>query len=402
MLCQFTFKNFKSYRDETTFDFQAANLPEFKDSLILSDRASDVLPVSAIYGPNGGGKSNLLKALGCAVGLVVRPIYELGKTRNPFVMQQTIPVTPFQLDDTSASEPTEFQIFFREGKDEFRYYIAVLQDAVAEESLYRKNIGGTRTALIYEREGDSITLGPVLKKERVNTNINAKMPFLSFLAINYSIPVIEEAQNFFESCIVRSYADPKVEAEILLVRDRSGHDDFIRTINSMGINISDYEYDEGQKEFYLLRKIHDKTYPLAFSNESDGTRKLFASLPVILLALREGRLVIIDELDAKLHPKLLRYVIRMFTDKSVNQKGAQLLFTSQDMSTMKNTVFRRDEIWFAAEDQDYTSQIYSLNAIRDEDDSKIRNTASYSKQYLEGRYGADPYLTGMLNWEDSE
>lgn len=120
---------------------------------------------------------------------------------------------------------------------------------------------------------------------------------------------------------------------------------------------------------------------------------------MILLALREGRPVIIDELDAKLHPKLLRYIIRMFTDKNINKKGAQLLFTSQDMSTMKNTVFRRDEIWFAVEDDEFTSQIYSLNSIRDEDDSKIRNTASYSRQYLEGRYGADPYLTGMLNWE---
>lgn len=399
MLCQFTFKNFKSYRDETTFDFQAANLPEFKDSLIYSNRASDVLPVSVVYGPNGGGKSNLLKALGCAVGLVVRPVYELGKTRNEFIMLQNIAVDPFQLDDNSSLKPTEFQIFFRTGKDEFRFYISVLHNVIKSESLYRKNIGGTRTALIYERKEDAIELGTTLKKEKVNTHINSKIPFLSFLAINYDIPVIEEAEGFFESCIVRSYADPQAETEVLLDRDRKKRDEFVQAINSMGIHISDYEYDESQKEFYLLRNIHGKTYPLAFSDESDGTKKIFSSLPVILLALREGRPVIIDELDAKLHPKLLRYIIRMFTDKNINKNGAQLLFTSQDMSTMKNTVFRRDEIWFAAEDDDFTSQIYSLNSIRDEDDSKIRNTASYSRQYLEGRYGADPYLTGMLDWE---
>lgn len=399
MLCQFTFKNFKSYRDETTFDFQAANLPEFKDSLIYSNRASDVLPVSVVYGPNGGGKSNLLKALGCAVGLVVRPVYELGKTRTEFIMLQNIAADPFQLDDTSSSKPTEFQIFFRTGKDEFRFYISVLHNVVKAESLYRKNIGGTRTALVYERKEDAIELGTTLKKEKVNTNINSKIPFLSFLAINYDIPVIEEAEGFFESCIVRSYADPQAETEVLLDKDRKKHDEFIHAINSMGIHIFDYEYDESQKEFYLLRNIHDKTYPLAFSDESDGTKKIFSSLSVILLALREGRPVIIDELDAKLHPKLLRYIIRMFTDKNINKNGAQLLFTSQDMSTLKNTVFRRDEIWFAAEDDDFTSQIYSLNSIRDEDDSKIRNTASYSRQYLEGRYGADPYLTGMLDWE---
>lgn len=71
---------------------------------------------------------------------------------------------------------------------------------------------------------------------------------------------------------------------------------------------------------------------------------MIAALPVILLALQEGRLVIIDELDAKLHSKLLRYIISLFKNKSLNTKGAQLLFTSQDMTTMKNTVFCRDEI----------------------------------------------------------
>ena len=125
-------------------------------------------------------------------------------------------------------------------------------------------------------------------------------------------------------------------------------------------------------------------------------KKLIAALPVILLALREGRLVIIDELDAKLHPKLLRYVILLFKNKEINRHGAQLLFTSHDMSTMKNTVFRRDEIWFAADNEAHESDIYSLHEMRSEDGSRIKNTATYDKQYLEGRYGADPYLQNML------
>ena len=119
-------------------------------------------------------------------------------------------------------------------------------------------------------------------------------------------------------------------------------------------------------------------------------------LPVILLALNEGRLIVIDELDAKLHPKLLRYVIMLFKNPTINRHGAQLLFTSHDMSTMKNTVFRRDEIWFAAEDEQHQSKIYSLSDIRQEDNTRIKNTAAYDKQYLEGRYGADPYLSNMI------
>jgi AAA15 family ATPase/GTPase len=147
---------------------------------------------------------------------------------------------------------------------------------------------------------------------------------------------------------------------------------------------------------YMKRKLGNNEYELSFSEESDGTKKLITTLPIILLALREGRLIIIDELDAKLHPKLLRYVILLFKDKAVNPHGAQLLFTSHDMSTMKNTIFRRDEIWFAAANDTHESDIYSLHELRNEDGSRIKNTASYDKQYLEGRYGGDPYLKNML------
>jgi AAA15 family ATPase/GTPase len=170
-------------------------------------------------------------------------------------------------------------------------------------------------------------------------------------------------------------------------------------MNDMGIGITGYRFDQQSNEFYLQRTLHDTLYELPFSSESDGTRKLFAALPVILMALKEGRLVIVDELDAKLHPKLLRYVIRLFTNSEINKNGAQLLFTSHDMSTMKNSIFRRDEIWFAALDSENSSEVYSLSELRKENNDPINNTAAYDKQYLEGRYGADPYLRNMLSWE---
>ena len=164
----------------------------------------------------------------------------------------------------------------------------------------------------------------------------------------------------------------------------------------MDIDITGYRYDEDTKQLFMQRTLSSQEYELPFSQESDGTKKLIAALPVILLALREGRMVIIDELDAKLHPKLLRYVISLFKNKEINKYGAQLLFTSHDMCTLKNTIFRRDEIWFAAENASYESEIYSLHEIRGEDNDRVKNTAAYDKQYLEGRYGADPYLSNML------
>ena len=99
MLCQFSFSNFRSYREETTFDYQAASLAEFKDSLIRTEKGNDILPVGVIYGPNGGGKSNLLAALGCVISLVAAPVYELGKNHSRYLIQQSIPCTPYLFDD---------------------------------------------------------------------------------------------------------------------------------------------------------------------------------------------------------------------------------------------------------------------------------------------------------------
>jgi len=97
MLCQFTFQNFKSYKNETTLDYQAAVLPEFKNTLITETSASDLLPVNVVYGPNGGGKSNLLQALACVISTIVKPVNELGKNRQGFILQQKIDAVPFCL-----------------------------------------------------------------------------------------------------------------------------------------------------------------------------------------------------------------------------------------------------------------------------------------------------------------
>ena len=399
MLCQFSFKNFMSYKDETIFDLQAESLSEFEDSIISFNDVSDLLPVSVIYGPNGGGKTNLLQALACLISIVTKPIEDLKKNRTSFILQQASPCVPFCMDASSKDKPTEFNIYFRVKENEFRYYIAIHNDIIVSEVLQRRAFTGKKPALIFNRDENKINLGASINKSTVNTDINPKMPYLSFLAINYNFSDIADVQTWFESCIIRNYANPNVEHNIMISDDSQFKSRFIHALNDMGLDISDYYYDEDEKQIFLSRMIDDQEFKLKFTAESDGTKKIFAALPILMLALNEGRLVIIDELDAKLHPKLLRYIISLFTNKRINKKGAQLLFTSHDMSTMKNDVFRRDEIWFAALNKERSSEIYSLYEIRREDGSRINATASYDKQYLEGRYGADPYLRSMLDWE---
>lgn len=397
MLCQFSVQNFKSYRDETVFDFQATAIPEFADSLIRREKCSNLLPVGVVYGPNGGGKTNLLQALSCVISMVVKPIHELEKNRKTFISQQKVNAEPFLFDASATDNPTEFCLYFRTGEYEYRYYLGVRKDEIVAETLDRKKIGAKKPAHIFYRDGGEISLGSILKKEDVNTCINKKMPFLSFLAINYNNSMIAEVQEWFESCVIRSYANPMAELQVMVSNEGEFKKQIIALLNDMDIDIADYRIDQQENKLYLKRVIAGYDFELPFDHESDGTQKLIAVLPMLLIALKEGRLVIVDELDAKLHPKLLRYVISMFTNPKVNRCGAQLLFTSHDMSTMKNTVFRRDEIWFAALDDSHSSEIYSLYDIRREDNERVNGTAAFDKQYLEGRYGADPYLRNILS-----
>ena len=117
-------------------------------------------------------------------------------------------------------------------------------------------------------------------------------------------------------------------------------------------------------------------------------------------SIDNGDIVVIDELDAKLHPLLLQCIIDLFTNPGINKNGAQLLFTSHDIITMSNEVFRRDEIWFAAINDNAESFLYSLADFKKANGKKPRNDEMYGKQYLEGRYGADPYIMRISEWED--
>lgn len=399
MISKFSFQNFKSYRDETVFDFQAVAIPEFDDTLIKRKSVSALLPVSVVYGPNGGGKSNFLMALISLISVVVKPIAQLEKTRTS-VFQQHTKIRPFAFDVSSKNEPTVFDLFFRTEEKEFRYYLSVKDDEIIDECLYWRAYTGKKTATVFERERGIIELGSGIRSKSINTEVNPKMPYLSFLAINYDIPVIAEAQKWFESCIIKNYANRKAELSIYVQEDDFWKSSILTCLNDMGIDISDYRFDDNENQFYLQREVLGQKFELNYEDESAGTKKLFTMIPFILLALQQGRLVIVDELDAKLHPKLLRYIISLFKNTKINKYGAQLLFTSHDLTTMNNKVFRRDEIWFAALNELKSSEIYSLYDFRTEKEDHVNNTASYSKQYLEGRYGADPYLKNILHWEE--
>lgn len=404
MLCQFTFKNFKSYKNEVTLDLQATKTSGFNESLLQNSNDEEkFLPVSVIYGPNAGGKSNVLEALKTVVSIVMVPIQIF---KNNDMSRTSVKWYPFEFDEISYKNPTEFELYFRPNEEyEYKYIIKVFEEKIVEEGLYRCKIGSSRKRVvpIFERNSNNINLGSCIKKT-INTKVNEQMPFLSFLAINYRFPSISLAIDWFERCIMRNYASPNAESHLIMGEGDEFKKQLINLMNDVGINISDFEFvkKSDEKEFYEIFFAHEvdgQSYKLNIALESDGTRKLFNVLPLIILALNNGELLICDELDAKLHPKLLKYIIMLFKNSEINTKNAQLIFTSHDVSTMRSSVFRTDEIWFACKIADESSELYSLFDIKDENNNHIQPSAAFDKQYLEGRYGADPYFQSMMDWK---
>lgn len=404
MLCQFTFRNFKSYKNETILDLQAVNGQNFQDALLSSPNdKNEFLPVSVIYGPNAGGKSNVLSALNSVISLVMKPVLMF---ENKLIQYETVELTPFLFDETSSKEPTDFEIYFRPNNDyEYKYSISITNGKIEEENLYRRKLGkGGRITAIFERSSNRITLGASINKKNINLDVNEQMPYLSFLYINYKLEPVILAISWFQSCIIRNYANPVTERHLIIGGGEEFKKKLILLMNEVGINISNFEFvkkpdDERSYKIIFEHTVNGKTYQLNINQESDGTQKLFNVLPLVLIALNEGRLLVIDELDAKLHPKLLKFIIMLFKNPEINTKNAQIVFTSHDVSTMKSSVFRIDEIYFACKLDDESSDLYSLYEMRDESGNHIHPSAAFDKQYLEGRYGADPYFRNIMDWK---
>ena len=136
----------------------------------------------------------------------------------------------------------------------------------------------------------------------------------------------------------------------------------------------------------------EKTTSIPLQHESAGTLKMFAMYPMLEDVLSTGGVLFIDELNARLHPLLVRAFIITFLDPDINTKHAQLIFTSHDSWQLNGNILRRDEIWFAEKDLDGVSNLYSLADFVDEDGVKIRKDENYEKNYLLGKYGAIPSL----------
>lgn len=407
MLCQFTVKNYKSIRDEATFDMQAAAISEHNDKVIVGADGELFLPVSAIYGPNGGGKSNVLEAMHTLDSKVLRPLCATCDKSDCDYKARKIPVEPFAFLEENRKMPTEFELFFRTEIAEYRYILRVQEEIIIYESLDRVKMDTGRRSALFLRDSVGIELKGTFGKFKISEDLSETLPLLSYLGITYKKnEIVNDVLKWFEDSIdFLNYGNPYQELRTAIARSEEVRTLVLKMLREMDLDIEDFrieEKDEDHIEVYTKHIVEGYGTELALSEESSGTRKLFGLLPYIAKSLVCGTTLVIDELDAKIHPLLLQHVIEMFTDMTINRHGAQLIFTSHDLSTMNNHVFRRDEIWFVAKGKNQNSKLYSLVEFKDEKGVSIRKDAKFDKQYLEGKYGADPYLQRIIDWGSTD
>lgn len=403
MLCQFTVKNFKSIRDEMTFDMQAAAISEHEDKVIMYKNGEQFLPVSAIYGPNGGGKSNVLEALHTVAAKVLRPLYATGDNEERVFLQKKLLIEPFVFSEETKNEPTEFEVFFRTELAEYRYILHVKREIVVYECLDRVKLETGRRSALFERNAEETILKGVFAKLKISDELSETLPLLSYLGITYKKnEVIKDVLEWFEYGIdFLNYGNPIEELRMAVSNSEDVKQLMLDMIQEMDLDIVDFRVvkDENDRiDVYTKHMVEEYKAELNLFDESSGTKKLFGLMPFIADSLLSGTTLVIDELDAKIHPVLLRHIIMMFNDMNINKKKAQLIFTSHDLSTMNSEVFRRDEIWFVAKGNAQNSQLYSLVEFKNEKGESVRKDAKFDKQYLEGKYGADPYLRRIIDW----
>lgn len=417
MIYQFSFENFKAFKSEAILDFTAESIKEHESSLIADKCGREkILPVIAVYGPNGGGKSTVLEALLFLRETVLRIIvftklhdeeekYESAIRKLSSSASRDKEIF-YKLSPECRELPTKFDILFYHKNINFHYQISMIKNRIVEENLYSQRIGTDVVEVIFERSKDECILGEEIEDIAVE-KVNDTMPLLSHIAINYDIETVDAVIDWFFNIEVLNYDNPKSEKHILLPKSEEKRKRLFNMLEEMDIPIKDIrvvkDIDGNIVNMYTKHIMENgEMCEISFEEESSGTRKLLSCLAKIITCLEDGNLMIADELDAKLHPKLLQYILDLFTNPRNNRNGAQLLLTSHDITTMNHNIFRRDEIWFCAKNPIGASKLYSLASFRKSDGTMIRSDEVYGKRYLEGHYGADPYIRRILDWEDNE
>ena len=347
---------------------------------------------AVIYGANASGKTNVLKAIAFYRHFI------MDSFKNSQA-GESIDVENFRLNASTVQEPTTMEATFTVGEYLYRYGFEVGEKAVHVEWLYRRmNRKRSKEVEIFYREETCVTVHAKspLMQDLVNRKMVRDNALLLSTAAQFNettavdiLHWLSDTQVLFCSeddkmwlHAIRHLDDEKMRGRI--VRFAKYADLGIENITKIDNRIvsSHRQYDDEGRE----------TNDVAFSfsgNESEGTIKYFSLAYPIIDALDNGKRLVVDELDSKLHPLLVRKIVTLFNSAETNPKGAQLLFTTHDTFLLSAGLFRRDQVWFTQKDNFGATEVYSLAEY------KVRGSSPFERDYLQGKFGATPIIGDM-------
>lgn len=429
MLIGFSVGNYKSFKETVTLSMVASSITEEKKELDTNNvfavnrrQKLKLLKTAAIYGANASGKSNLIAAINFMKWFVLNSSKETQ-------VSEAIDIEAFRLSTETEKEPSFFEIvFILEGKT-FRYGFDVNAREVVSEWLFQAD--DSEEKMLFERDFDNYILDDFPEGQGISDKTRSNALFLSVVA-QFNGKLSGKILLWFSKTLqlISGLQDRQYRKETLEFLHNAGyrHDisEFIKKLDLgiLGIvevtspppvfSISDntanyggsygslYPNSESQTTVYTVHRKYDadgkQTSGELFDiekHESEGTNKLFALAGILLDSLRTGKILLIDELDARLHPLITRELIGLFNSNETNPHNAQLIFTTHDTNLLSSKTFRKDQIWFTEKDKQGATDLYSLVEY------KVGKDASFERDYIIGKYGAIPFIGNFKELTDN-
>ncbi|MBR6068425.1 MAG: ATP-binding protein [Bacteroidales bacterium] len=406
MLLNFTIENYRSFFEKKTVSLQSQKLSEEAKENVTQAFSYNILKTLAVYGANSSGKSNLISAMQ-AMKLCVLSSVRL----NPNDMLQ---YEPFLLLKDN-NKPTMFEVSFLKGNWCYRYGFSYTQTEIVDEWLFRRTTNRSKEQALFIRNKEGIAFEDKKFPEGIGleTKTNGNRLFLSLCA-QLGGEISNQVISWFEIDFnVASGLNNQVYREFSKMQfhtRRNASTEAMRFFKTLQLGFNGISTHEEKTiisndmsayhiEIESVHNLYDKkgnacgqiNFPFD-EKESSGTRKLFDMSGPIFDTLEKGSTLVIDELDAKMHPLISQQIIRLFNSTRSNPHNAQLIFTTHDTHLLSTKMLRRDQIWFTEKNDAEQTDLYCLTDIVLPDGTKPRNDANYEKNYIAGRYGAIPYI----------
>ena len=391
MLIQFTIENHRSIKNNAVISFAASKDKSLEANLLHPDEKKTLLPAIALYGANAAGKSNVLHALMTMKEMVIGEASKVSKG-------QKLPWEPF--GDTTT--PTTFEIVFIYQGVRYAYGYSFDDKKIYTEYLYYWPNG--REALIFSRENGKYEFRENVNEQLTLSNRTPDNKLYLVSSNDWNLPQTENAYKWFlEKLTFLMEEEPATSETVAQII--SGDEQKARILKELllaDLGITDVTVKNISGKSPVITTTHRiigedgsvEHFQLLMDQESSGTQRFFARIGGWLQALENGALLVVDEIEDSLHPLLTKRLIEMVQDNSVNTNGAQILFTTHDAMLLDLNFLRRDQIWFADKNEKTcATELYSLASFSPRKGENVR------KGYLQGRFGAIPFIGGDAQWQ---